>query len=91
MTNPTRYFAELVQPAIGNVIQILIEIVQEGIDRQQFRQGLNPVDTVLVMAGMANYYFLSTLATEAFITHSPERDEELIKHYLDIFTKGILR
>ena len=90
LTNPTRFFSALVQPAIGNVIQVLIEIVQEGIDRHQFRQGLNPVDTVLVMAGMANYYFLSTLATEVFIDHSPERDEELVRHYLDIFTKGIL-
>lgn len=90
LTNPTRYFSGLVQPKIGRVILALIEIVQEGIDRQQFRQGLNPVDTVLVMAGMANYYFLSTLATEVFVNHSPERDEELIRHYLDIFTKGIL-
>ncbi len=91
LTNPTRFFTEIVQPAIANVIQILIEIVEEGIVRQQFRAGLNPVDTVLVMAGMANYYFLSTLATEEFINHSPERDEELIRHYLDIFTKGILK
>lgn len=90
LTNPTRFFAEIVQPAIGNVIRILIEIVKEGIARQQFRTGLDPVDTVLVMAGMANYYFLSTLATEVFIDHSAERDEELIRHYMDIFTKGIL-
>lgn len=91
LTNPTRFFSEIVQPAIANVIQILIEIVTEGIARKQFREGLNPVDTVLVMAGMANYYFLSTLATEEFVNHSPERDEELIRHYMDIFTKGILR
>ena len=90
LTNPTRFFSEIVQPAIGRVIQVLIEIVEEGIALKQFRQGLNPVDTVLVMAAMANYYFLSTLATESFVNHSPERDEELIKHYLDIFTKGIL-
>jgi hypothetical protein len=51
---------------------------------------LNPVDTVLAMAGMVNYYFLSTLATQELINHSPERDEVLIRHYMDIFTKGIL-
>jgi TetR/AcrR family transcriptional regulator len=48
------------------------------------------VDTVLAMAAMANYYFLSTLATEEFINHSPERDEELVRNYMDILTKGIL-
>jgi TetR/AcrR family transcriptional regulator len=90
LTNPTRFFASIVQPAIGNVIQTLIEIVNEGIARKQFREGLNPVDTVLVMASMANYYFLSTLATDEFVNHSPERDEELLQHYMDIFTKGIL-
>jgi TetR/AcrR family transcriptional regulator len=90
LTNPTRFFSEIVQPAISRVIHILIEIVEDGIAHRQFREGLNPVDTVLVMAAMANYYFLSTLATESFINHSPERDEELIQHYLDIFTKGIL-
>ena len=90
LTNPTRFFATIVQPAIGNAIQILIEIVEEGITLKQFRAGLNPVDTVLVMASMANYYFLSTLATNEFVNHSPERDDELLRHYMDIFTKGIL-
>jgi TetR/AcrR family transcriptional regulator len=90
LTNPTRFFALIVQPAIVKVIRILVAIVEEGISRQQFRKDLNPVDTVLAMAGMANYYFLSTLATEEIVTHSPERDEELIRHYLDIFSKGIL-
>ena len=42
------------------------------------------------MAGMVNYYFLSTLVNTAFVNHSPERDEVLIRHYMDIFTKGIL-
>lgn len=90
LTNPTRYFSSIVQPAIGKVIQILINILEEGISNTNFRNDLNPVDTVLAMAGMVNYYFLSTLATKDFISHSPERDEELIRHYMDIFTKGIL-
>lgn len=90
LTNPTRYFPLIVQPAIGKVIQILIEIVEEGISRKQLREGLNSVDTVLAIASVGNYYFLSTLATQEFISHSSERDEELVKHYMDIFVKGIL-
>lgn len=89
LTNPTRYFARIVQPAIEKVILILIEIIEEGMRRKQLRKGLNPEDTAMAMAGMVNYYFLSTLATQKFVNHSPERDEELIKHYMDIFTKGI--
>lgn len=90
LTNPTQFFSITVQPAIGKVIQILVEIIEEGMVKNKFRNDLNPVDTVLAMAGMVNYYFLSTLATQELIVHSPERDEALIQHYMDIFTKGIL-
>jgi TetR/AcrR family transcriptional regulator len=90
LTNPTQFFPLIVQPAIGRGIQILVQIIEEGIAKNTFRSDLNPVDTVLAMAGMVNYYFLSTLATQGLINHSPERDEELIRHYMDIFTKGIL-
>jgi len=90
LTNPTQYFSLIVQPAIGKVIQLLVQIIEDGIARKKFRKDLNPVDTVLAMAGMVNYYFLSTLATQELINHSPDRDEELIRHYMDIFTKGIL-
>jgi TetR/AcrR family transcriptional regulator len=89
LTNPTRYFSIIVQPALEKALHILIEIIREGIDKKQFRAELNPEDTALAMAGMVNYYFLSTLATQEFINHSPERDEELIRHYVDIFTKGL--
>lgn len=89
LTNPTRYFNVVVQPALEKALHILIEIITDGIDKKLFREELNPEDTALAMAGMVNYYFLSTLATQEFINHSPERDEELIRHYMDIFTKGL--
>lgn len=89
LTNPTRHFKAIVRPALETALHVLIDIIREGIVRKQFREELNPEDTALAMAGMVNYYFLSTLATEEFINHSPERDEELIRHYMDIFTKGL--
>ena len=89
LTNPTRYFSSVVQPALEAALQVLIGIIKEGIDTKIFREELNPEDTALAMAGMVNYYFLSTLATQGFVNHSPERDEELIRHYMDIFTKGL--
>ena len=90
LTNPTQFFPVIVQPAIGKVIGILVQIIEAGIAGNSFRKDLNPVDTVLAMAGMVNYYFLSMLATQELVDHSPKRDEELIRHYMDIFTKGIL-
>lgn len=89
LTNPTDGFAKIVQPAIERVIQVLVKIIVEGIQTKQLRPGLNPEDTALAMAGMVNYYFLSTLATQKLVNHSPERDAELIMNYMEIFTKGI--
>ncbi|MDD2899094.1 MAG: TetR/AcrR family transcriptional regulator [Desulfuromonadaceae bacterium] len=89
LTNPTHYFAQIVQPAIEHVILVLIEIIEEGIRKKQLRSELNPEDTALALVGMVNYYFLSTLATQGLVNHSPQRDEDLTKHYMDIFTKGI--
>lgn len=90
LTNPTPYFATIVAPAIGTVIQILMATIDEGIGRRQFRDDIRPANAVLALAGMVNYFFLSTLATEGLISHSPEQDEELIQQYISIFTKGIL-
>ena len=90
LTNPTPYFPAIVAPAIASVIQILAEIIEEGVHRQQFRKELHPVNAVLALAGMVNYFFLSTLATEGLISHSPDKDEELIQQYVLIFSRGIL-
>jgi AcrR family transcriptional regulator len=91
LTNPTRCFNSIVQPVLENALHVLTDILVEGVRKKQFRADLNPEDTALAMAGMVNYYFLSKLATKGFVDHSPERDEELIRHYMDIFIKGICR
>ncbi len=90
LTNPTTCFSTIVAPAIGKVIQMLAEIVDEGIQRGQFRPDIHAVNASLSLAGMVNYFFLSTLATENLISHSPEQDEELIQQYVQIFSRGIL-
>lgn len=90
LTNPTAFFATIVSPAIGKVIEILVEVITDGVAREQFREDIHAVNAVLALAGMVNYFFLSTMATENLISHSPEKDEELIQQYVAIFTRGIL-
>lgn len=90
LTNPTPWFHTIVQPAIEKVIRILIDVLDDGIRRQQFRKELHTGNAALALAGMANYFFLSTLATENLVSHSAENDEELIRQYAAIFTQGIL-
>jgi len=91
LTNPTQCFATIVKPAIQGVVKVLQEFFTDGLSHQQFREGLDPTDTALALAGMINFYFLLEPASAELVDHSPERDEELIRHIMDIFTDGVLK
>jgi TetR/AcrR family transcriptional regulator len=91
LTNPTACFGTIVKPAIKKVVQMLLDTFTDGLSHEKFRDGLNPADTVLALTGMINFYFLLEPATAELVDHTPERDEELIRHIMDIFTRGILK
>ena len=91
LTNPTPCFETIVKPAIKGVVQTLLDTFSEGLSHEKFRKGLDPTDTVLALAGMINFYFLLEPATAELVDHAPERDEKLIRHIMDIFTRGVLR
>lgn len=91
LTNPTPCFATIVKPAIQGVVQNLQKFFAEGLSHHQFRDGLDPTDTAIALAGMINFYFVLEPATAELVDHSPERDEELTGHIMDIFTKGVLK
>ena len=91
LTNPTACFETIVKPAIKKVVQILLDTFSDGLSHEKFREGLDPADTVLALAGMINFYFLLEPATAELVDHTPERDEKLIRHIMDIFTRGVLK
>ncbi len=90
LTNPTSSFELIVKPAIREVLLILQGIFNEGLASGQFRKKLDPMDTILALAGMINFYFLLEPVTQEFVDRAPERDEILVKHLMDIFTRGVL-
>jgi TetR/AcrR family transcriptional regulator len=91
LTNPTASFETIVKPAIKKVVQMLLDTFTVGLTHKKFRDGLNPADTVLALAGMINFYFLLEPATYELVDHTPEHDEELVRHIMDVFTRGILK
>lgn len=91
LTNPTCCFETIVKPAIKKVVQMLVDTFTEGLSHEKFRDGLDPADTVLALAGMINFYFLLEPVTAELVDHAPERDEKLIRHIMDIFTRGVLK
>jgi len=90
LTNPTPCFSSIVAPAITRVISILAEVIRNGVASGVFRGDLPPVNAALALAGMVNYFFLSTLATEGLTSHSADQDEALVQQYLTIFSQGIM-
>jgi TetR/AcrR family transcriptional regulator len=90
LTNPTPCFETIVKPAIQEVVKILRETFVDGMSHHQFRDGLDPTDTALALAGMINFYFLLEPATGELVDHSRGRDEELIRNIMDIFKRGVL-
>jgi TetR/AcrR family transcriptional regulator len=70
---------------------MLLDTFSEGLSHEKFREGLDPADTVLALAGMINFYFLLEPATAELVDRAPEHDEKLIRHIMDIFTRGVLR
>jgi len=91
LTNPTACFETIVKPAIKKIVQMLLETFSDGLTHERFREDLDPADTVLALAGMINFYFLLEPATAELVDHSPGRDEKLIRHIMDIFTRGVLK
>ena len=89
LTNPTAYFRTLVAPVIDQVIVIMAEVIAEGMRRKKFREGVDPTNAALALAGMVNYYFLGIRATGKDGAQSPEQVEDLVRQYLEIFTRGV--
>ena len=89
LTNPTLFFEPVVMPVIDEVILTMAAAIEEGRKRKLFREDVDATNAALALAGMVNYYFLSSLATKDLVNHAPDQDEKLIQEYLSIFTRGI--
>lgn len=90
LTNPTSCFDSIVRPAVRKILKVLRETFRRGISEKHLRHGLDPDDGVLALAGMINFYFLVAPAAKGFVANTPARDEELVEHFMDILTKGIV-
>jgi TetR/AcrR family transcriptional regulator len=90
LTNPTPCFRTIVRPAVHRVLKVLRETFESGISRNRLRKTLSAGDGTLALAGMINFYFLIAPAARGFVDSHPERDEELVHHFMDILRRGIV-
>jgi TetR/AcrR family transcriptional regulator len=90
LSNPTPCFKTIVRPAVQKVLKVLREAIEQGISRNNLRNTLNPADSVLALAGMINFYFLVAPAARGFVENHRDRDEELVRHFMDIVKAGFV-
>jgi TetR/AcrR family transcriptional regulator len=90
LTNPTPCFKAIVRPAVQTVLKVLRKTIEQGISRKRLRNTLDPADGTLALAGMINFYFLVAPAARGFVDDRPARDEELVRHFMEILKSGIL-
>jgi TetR/AcrR family transcriptional regulator len=90
LSNPTPCFKTIVRPAVQKVLKVLREAIEQGISLDILRKTINPADSVLALAGMINFYFLVAPAARGFVGHHRDRDEELVRHFMDIVRAGFV-
>jgi len=90
LSNPTPFFKTIVRPAVQKVLNALRDAIEQGISEKTLRESLNPADSVLALAGMINFYFLVAPAARGFVGLHRRRDEELVKHFMDIVKTGFV-
>jgi TetR/AcrR family transcriptional regulator len=90
LTNPTPCFKTIVRPNVQRVLKVLRETIEQGISRSRLRKTLSPADGALALAGMINFYILVAPAARGFVNDLPGREDELVEHFMDILTKGIV-
>jgi TetR/AcrR family transcriptional regulator len=74
--NPTAFSESIVIPVIDEVIASMAEVIQQGIARKLFLEDVNAANAADTLAGMVNYFFLSSLATAKAHQPFPEGRRE---------------
>lgn len=90
LSNPTPCFKTIVRPTVQKVLKVLRDAIEQGIARNTLRKTLNAADGVLALAGMINFYFLVAPAAKGFVEPRRERDEELVRHFMEIVKAGFV-
>jgi TetR/AcrR family transcriptional regulator len=59
LNHPSSFFESLAPKYIRKLSGFLIQTIEEGMAKGQFRDDLNPTCTTAIIVGMVNYYFLA--------------------------------
>lgn len=91
LLNQSAPFTEIVQEKIKTLYAILRDALRRGVEEKQFRSDLKLDQTVVLLAGTVNFYFLSRPINSQVVAQEQHFADEYLSEVLRIFFTGIER
>ncbi|HYH03026.1 MAG TPA: TetR/AcrR family transcriptional regulator [Bacillota bacterium] len=93
LNHPSPFLDSFVKKYLSKFSNFLIQSIEEGMAKGQFRDDLNPTYTAAILVGMVNYYFVAEQMAKKFLAKAPFEDEQdsFGHQAVKICLEGILR
>lgn len=89
LTTPTACFETVIKKRVSAIAEFLMGVIEEGMKIGEFRRDLDAGNIARALAGMINFYFISTPIVRGFMPDSENRTESYITQALAIFMEGL--
>jgi TetR/AcrR family transcriptional regulator len=93
LNHPSHYFDQMAPEYITRFSGYLIQTLEEGKQKGQFRADLEPACAAAIVVGMVNYFFLAEPVVLKFLANAPAQDvwDSFGAQAVTICLEGILR
>lgn len=83
MSNPTNIAGPVIIDHIFRINNFIFDLIREGIEKGDFREGLDPAYTAITLAGILNFYFHAQQFAENLENYDCYKKVERLKQKLD--------
>jgi len=88
LLNLSQFFEAIVKKNILHVAYLSDNNIVRGIQKGQFKRGVNPANATMFLAGMLHYYFLASRLAGSLLSE-PANDEEYFTQALKVYLTGL--
>jgi TetR/AcrR family transcriptional regulator len=88
LLTPSPYFEPIVLKKIRHVAYMSDNNIAKGVQKGNFRRGVNPANATMVMLGMFHYYFLANRLVGSLLPENTT-DEEFFSQAMKVFLNGL--
>lgn len=88
LLNPSPFFEPVVKKNIRHVAYLSDNNIARGVQKGEFKRGINPANATMILAGLHHYYFLARRLTGSLLPE-PANDDEYLTQALEVFLTGL--